>query len=143
MAVSLSRWAVVCGLGLVAWKAAVATNFAPTSWAIASLALWLSHTTVTGWRRMSTWEQRHLLWGMTSLLAFLHFLLLDPSFQASEAGMWLWLAGRPQWVLAYGAWLGACGQEQAIKAAGRAVLAGAPSSTCRLGGAPCPWQPFP
>ncbi len=77
----LTRTGIVVALACTAYRAAVLTNYAPTSWASASLCAWLSHTTVSGWRRLSTWEQRHLLWGMASLLAFLQFLVIDPTFQ--------------------------------------------------------------
>ena len=71
-------------LAVTAYKTAVLTSYAPVSWAVASLCAWLAAATVTGWRRLSAWEQRHLMWGLASLLAFLHFLVLDPTFQASK-----------------------------------------------------------
>lgn len=57
MAMGPGRWSTCLGLALLAYQAAVATNWGPLSWAVGSLCAWLCHTTVVGWRRMSAWEQ--------------------------------------------------------------------------------------
>jgi hypothetical protein len=94
-------------LAALAVKVAVVTSFSPVSWMVASMCAWMAVGTargksahnhppppqsarwrpsdsaplLAGWRRLDTWDQRLMLWGMFSILSFASFLLSDPSFR--------------------------------------------------------------
>ncbi|KAK9818153.1 hypothetical protein WJX72_007878 [[Myrmecia] bisecta] len=76
-----AKGAVVFGLACGAYEAAVQSNFAPSSWGVASLHLWLSCIILQGFRNMTTWEKRHAAWGLLSVCAFACYLQHDKGFK--------------------------------------------------------------
>uniref|UniRef100_A0A7R9VBC0 RING-type domain-containing protein n=1 Tax=Chlamydomonas euryale TaxID=1486919 RepID=A0A7R9VBC0_9CHLO len=58
-----------------------ASLFAPASWGVISVAVWLTYVMVRGWDGLSAWDRQQFLWGTASAVAFLHYLRHDPEFR--------------------------------------------------------------
>ena len=57
----------------------------PWSWVVMSCSVQVSCLILRGWSRMDVWERRIFLWSMVSILSFIHFLLMDPTFSGWES----------------------------------------------------------
>jgi len=57
------------------------TIFAPSSWGILSVCIWLSYVVIRGWAALGPWDKRQFLWGVFSAVSFLNYLQFDPEFQ--------------------------------------------------------------
>lgn len=73
-----------CCLTVGAAAALVQSDFAPLSWGVTSLCIWLLFALSKGRTELKSSDKYHLAWGWTSTAAFITFLrVYDPSFQAS------------------------------------------------------------
>lgn len=52
----------------------------PWSWVMLSSGVQMACFTMRGWSAMDVWEKRIFLWSVVSVLSFIHFLLMDPTF---------------------------------------------------------------
>lgn len=57
----------------------------PWSWVLMSSGVQVACLCMRGWSSMDVWERRIFLWSVVSILSFIHFLLMDPTFIGWES----------------------------------------------------------
>lgn len=57
----------------------------PWSWVVMSSGIQVACLSMRGWSSMDVWEKRIFLWSMVSLVSFVHFLSMDPTFVGWES----------------------------------------------------------
>ena len=79
-------WVLSCFLTCGTAATLVQSSFAPLSWGLTSLCIWLLFALSKGWTDLKSSDKYHLAWGWTSTAAFITFIrIYDPSFKVGQS----------------------------------------------------------
>ncbi len=79
---SLNLWGLLPEeLGSIVSSIRSQPSAGPAAWGALSISIWMLYAFVRSWAMMGRWDRQQFFWGVTSAIAFLNFLHLDPEFE--------------------------------------------------------------